>query len=88
MEIYISIMAGFVLGFFLLVGEFAALRKQIPMIQAHFRLMSQSGKRLRLLVAICGIVAFLLITPILVAVLVVLVLNNFSSNFTANLLRG
>ncbi len=57
-EMYISVMAGFVLAFFLMVGEIAALRKQTPKILAHLQLMYQTGRRVRFLVVICGIVVF------------------------------
>lgn len=87
MEMYISVMAGLVLGFFLMIGEIAALRKRVPVIQAYLRLMQQSGKKIRHLFAICGIVAFFLIQPVILAVLVVLALNNLNSHFAANLMH-
>jgi len=86
-EMYISVMAGLVLGFFLMVGEIAALRKQAPKILAHLRLMYQTGKRVRLLVALCGIAVFFLIQPIIVSGLTVLALNNFNPHFSANLMQ-
>ena len=86
-EMYISIMAGLVLAFFLMVGEIAALRKQAPKILAYLRLMHQTGKRVRLIVAICGIAIFFLIQPIIVAVLAVLALNSFNPNFSVNLMQ-
>lgn len=80
-------MAGLVLGCFLIVGEIAALRKRMPVIGAHLRLMRQSGKKLRRLIAICGIVAFFLIQPVMVAALVVRALSNLNSHFAANLMQ-
>lgn len=86
-EMYISVMAGFVLAFFLMVGEIAALRKQAPKIMAHLRLMYRTGERIKFLFAICGIAVFFLIQPIIVAALTVLALNNFNPHFSANLMQ-
>ncbi|MGC2458288.1 MAG: hypothetical protein WA435_09845 [Gallionellaceae bacterium] len=86
-EIYISVMAGLVLSFFLMVGEIAALRTQAPKILARLRFMYQTGKRIKLFVAICGIAVFFLIQPIIVAILAVLVLNNFNPHFSVNLMQ-
>lgn len=87
MEIYISVMAGFVLGFFLIIGEIAALRKRALVIQAQLRLMHQSGKKIKRLFAICGIALFFLIQPLIVAMLVVFALNSLNLHFSANLLE-
>jgi hypothetical protein len=86
-EMYISVMSGFVLAFFLMIGEVVALRKKAPKFLAHLRLMYQTGKRIRLFFAICGIAVFFLIQPIIVAVLTVLALNNFNPHFSANLMQ-
>lgn len=87
MEIYISVMAGFVLGFFLLVGEVAALRKRVPVIGAYLRRLHQSGKRIRLFMAICGILTFFLIQPVVIAALVVSALSNLNAHFSANFMH-
>lgn len=86
-EMYISVMAGFVLAFFLMVGEIAALRRQATKVLTHLRLMYQTGKRVRFLAEIFGIAVFFLIQPLIVAALAVLALNNFNPHFSANLMQ-
>jgi uncharacterized membrane protein len=86
-EMYISVMAGFVLAFFLMVGEIVALRKQVPKILVYLQLMFQTGRRVRFFVVICGIVVFFMIQPVIVAVLVVLALNNFNPHFSVYLMQ-
>ena len=86
-EMYISIMAGLVLALFLMVSEIVALRKQLSKIMVHLQLLFQTGKKVRFLVVICGIAVFLLIQPVIVALLVVLALNNFNPHFSAYLMQ-
>lgn len=85
MELYISAMAGFVLGTFLITGEIAALRKQAPGLAAWFK--RQSGHKARRIAAIVGIAAFFLIQPVIVAVLIAAALGQIDANFPAYLLR-
>lgn len=87
MEIYISVMAGCVLGLFLIVGEIALLRKRVPAILAYLGRMRQSGKTAKFVVAVSGIAAFFLIQPVIVGVLVALAVNNLDPHFAANLLH-
>ena len=87
MEIYISVMAGCVLGFFLIVGEIALLRKRALAIQSYLGRMRQSGKRAKFIAVVSGIAAFFLIQPVVVGLLVVLAVNNLDPHFAANLLH-
>jgi hypothetical protein len=84
---YISVMAGFVLAFFLMVGEIVALRKQVSKIVMHLQLLFETGRIVKFLVVICGILGFILIQPAVVALLVVLALNDFNPHFSVYLIH-
>ena len=88
MEIYVSVMAGFVLGFFLLAGEIVALRKRMQPIARRLKRMQEAGEKTKFAAAICGIAAFFLIQPVLIALLVTLALGNLDMHFTANLMQA
>ena len=84
---YISVMAGFVISFFLMVGEVVALRRQASKIFAHLKLLRQTRRRIRLVFVLLGIAVLFLIQPVIVAAFVVLVLNNFNPHFYVYLLQ-
>jgi ABC-type uncharacterized transport system fused permease/ATPase subunit len=86
-EMYISIMAGFVIAFFLMVGEIVVLRKQAAKVLAHLQLLYITGRKIRFVVVMCGIVVCFLIQPVIVAVLVALALNNLNPHFSVYLLQ-
>jgi uncharacterized BrkB/YihY/UPF0761 family membrane protein len=79
-ELYVAIMGGFVLAFFLSVGEIALLRKRL-------RRTYESGSKARFIVEASAIVAFFLVQPFLIAFLVMLALNQVNPNFMAYALQ-
>lgn len=87
MEMYISVMAGFVLGFFLLAGEIVALRRRMQPVARRLKRMREAGQRIRFAAFICVIAAFFLIQPFLIALLVTLALGNLDVHYTANLMQ-
>lgn len=87
MELYISVMAGFVLAAFLIAAELAALRKRLAGVAAALENMRRSGRHVKRIAAICGIAAFFLIQPVVVALLVAAALGQLDTNFSAHLLR-
>lgn len=87
MELYISVMAGFVLAAFLIAAELAALRKRLAGMAAALENMRRSGQHFKRIAAICGIAAFFLIQPVVVALLVAAALGQLDTNFSAHLLR-
>ena len=83
-ELYVAVMAGFVLAFFLIVGEIAALRKKIQKTYVRFRNLYDEGQRFRLLLEGIGVVMLILIQPLIIAFLVVYALDQFNSGFSTN----
>jgi flagellar biosynthesis protein FlhB len=83
-ELYVAVMAGFVLAFFLMAGEIAALRKQIQKIYAHFRKLYDDEQRFRLLIEVIGVTILLLLQPLIIALLVVFALDQFNAGFSHN----
>jgi hypothetical protein len=83
-ELYVAVMAGFVLAFFLIVGEIAALRKQIQKTYVRFRYLYDDGQRFRLLLEGIGLAMLFLIQPLIIALLVLFALDQFNSSFSGN----
>jgi hypothetical protein len=81
-ELYVAVMAGVVLSLFLIVGEIAALRKQVARVRNRWKQYYLGGRFLRIFMELCGVAAFFLIQPVLVAVLVVMALGNFNPEFS------
>lgn len=86
-EMYITVMAGCVLAFFLMVSEIVALRKQAVKIFTYLQFMLKAGRRVRFVIVICGIAFFFLVQPVIVGVLVVLALNNLNPHFSVTLMQ-
>lgn len=86
-ELYIAIMAGFVLSFFLMVSEIVFMRKRLIGVLAYLRHLHQTGKFMRLVLSIFGIASFFLIQPLIVGSLVVMALDNSSHGFSDSVIR-
>ncbi len=86
-ELYVALMGGFVLGFFIIVAEVAFFRKKAQRLYAHFQDMHRTGRHARLIAESCGIAAFFLVQPAVVALLVALALGQVNSNFPAYALQ-
>ncbi len=87
LELKIAVMAGIVLALFLTVGEIAALRKRVAQVRERWREYYRRGRFARLLAELCGVMAFFLIQPLLIGLLVVMVLDNFNPKFSQNTLQ-
>lgn len=83
-ELDIAIMAGLVLSLFLIVGEIAALRKQAARVKNRWKQYYREARFLRIFVELCGVATFFLIQPVLVAVLVVMAVGNFTPEFSGH----
>lgn len=81
-ELFIAFMAGVILSLFLMVGEIAALRKHASRIRTRLLRFYQSGRTLRFLIEISAIAAFFLVQPVIVALLVIMALDNLNPNFS------
>lgn len=86
-ELYVSIMAGFVLSFFLMVSEIVFLRKRLVRIRSHLQILYHSGKFIRLSLSIFSILAFILVQPLIVGFLVLMALDNVSPSFSGSVIR-
>lgn len=87
-ELYIAVMGGFVLSFFLMVSEIVFMRKRLVGIRAHLQHLYHSGKFIRFTLSICAIFAFFLVQPLIVGFLVVMALDNFNPAFSGSVIRG
>ncbi len=83
-ELNIAVMAGLVLSLFLIVGEIAALRKQAVRVRRRWQRHYREARFARLFAECCGVAAFFLVQPVLVALLVVKALDDFNSNFSSH----
>lgn len=86
-ELYVAIMAGMVLSFFLMVGELAALRMVIRKIRSYLLFLYREAMYIKMLGVILMIASFFLIQPLIVGLLVVLALNNLNPDFSNSVLR-
>lgn len=87
-ELYIAIMAGCVLSFFLMVSEIVFLRKRLVGIRSRLRSLCQSGRFIRLALSIFSILAFILVQPLIVGLLVAKALDKANPGFLDSVLRG
>lgn len=87
-ELYISIMAGCVLSFFLMVSEIVFLRKRLVGIRSRLIFLYQSGKFIRLALSIFSILAFFLVQPLIVGLLVATALDRANPGFLGSVLRA
>lgn len=86
-ELYVAIMAGTVLSFFLMVSEIVMIRKHLLNIRLRLALFYRSRRFLRFYLEACCIAAFFLIQPFIVGFLVVMALDNLNPHFSASVLR-
>jgi hypothetical protein len=86
-ELYVAIMAGFVLSFFLMVSEVVFMRKRLIGILTHLRHLYRTGAFMRLMLSVCALAGFFLIQPLIIGFLVVMALDNSSHGFYDSVIR-
>ncbi|OIR18186.1 hypothetical protein GALL_15130 [mine drainage metagenome] len=86
-ELYIAIMAGFVLAFFLMVSEIMLMRKRVVAILTRLRNYYRSGKYLRLFLSTLAMLALILVQPLIVGLLVVMALDKVDPHFSTSVIR-
>lgn len=86
-ELFIALMAGVVLSFFLLVSEIAALRKHASRVRTRLQGFYQSGRILRVVAEIFVIAAFFLVQPVIVGTLVVMALDGLNPDFSGYVIQ-
>ena len=86
-ELYIAIMAGFVLAFFLMVSEIMLMRKRVVAVLTRLRDYYRSGKYIRLFLSTLAVLALILVQPLIVGLLVVLALDKVDPHFSTSVLR-
>lgn len=87
-ELYVAIMAGTVLSFFLMVSEIVLLRKPLLNIRSNLAYLYRSRRFIRFYMEAFLIAVFFLIQPFIVGFLVVMALDNLNPHFSASVLRG
>jgi uncharacterized membrane protein len=87
-ELYVAIMAGTVLSFFLMVSEIVLIRKRLLNIRSRLAHFYRSRRFLRFYLEIFSIAAFFLVQPFIVGFLVVMALDNLNPHFSASVLHG
>ena len=86
-ELYIAIMAGFVLAFFLMVSEIMLMRKQVVVFLTRLKNYYRSGKFIRLFFSTFAMLAFILVQPLIVGLLVVMALDKIDPHFSTSVIR-
>lgn len=86
-ELYVAIMAGFVLSFFLMVSEIVFMRKRLIGILTNLRHLYRTGAFMRLVFSFCALAGFFLIQPLIVGFLVVMALDNSTHGFADSVIR-
>lgn len=86
-ELYIAVMAGMVLAFFLMVSEIVFMRKRVVNIRARLAHFYRSGRWFRFSFGIVAICAFFLVQPVIVGYLVVMALDQVDPHFSISVMR-
>jgi membrane-anchored glycerophosphoryl diester phosphodiesterase (GDPDase) len=86
-ELLLAVMAGVVLSLFLIVGEIAALRTRVSRIRRYLWDLYREGRFFRLLGMLFCIAAFFLVQPFIVALLVILALDNLVPHFSGSVIH-
>lgn len=86
-ELYIAIMAGFVLAFFLMVSEIMLMRKQVVAFLTRLKNYYRSGKFIRLFLSTLAMLALILVQPLIVGLLVAMALDKIDPHFSTSVIR-
>jgi len=86
-ELYIAIMAGFVLAFFLMVSEIMLMRKRVVAILTRLKDYYRAGRFMRLLLSLFAILTLILVQPLIVGSLVVIALDKVDPHFSGSVIR-
>ena len=86
-ELYIAIMAGFVLAFFLMVSEVMLMRKQVVAFLTRLKNYYRSGKFVRLFLSTFAMLALILVQPLIVGFLVMMALDKVDPHFSSSVIR-
>ena len=86
-ELYIAIMAGFVLSAFLMVSEVVFLRKRFVKIRKRLIHYYLEGKKVRFFLGIFAVAVFFLVQPLIVAYLVMMSLDSVDPVFSVSVFR-
>ena len=81
-ELRVSLLAGFMGGALLVLAEAVALHRQVSKYRDHLRELYRSGRFLRLLSEIFGIIFAALIQPVIVSWMLLLAMDNFTPEFS------
>lgn len=86
-ELYIAIMAGVVLSFFLMVSEILLMRKRVVAILTRLKNYYRSGRYIRFFLSLCAIFVFILVQSVIVGFLVVMALDKVDPLFSGAVIR-
>ncbi len=86
-ELYIAIMAGFVLAFFLMVSEIMLMRKRVVSILTLMKDDYQSRRFVRLALSLSAMLALILVQPLIVGFLVTIALDKVDPHFSGSVIR-
>lgn len=81
-ELRVSLLAGFMAGALLVLGEAIALHRQMSKYRGHLRDLYRKGRFLRLLSEIFGILCAALIQPVIMSWLMLVAMDNFNPKFS------
>jgi hypothetical protein len=83
-ELYIAIMAGFVLSAFVMVSEVVFLRKRFVKIRKRLIHYYLARRYFSFFGGICAMILFFLVQPLIVSYLIMLVLDTVNPHFSTS----
>jgi hypothetical protein len=83
-ELKMAILTGLVGGVIMVLAEAVALHQKLSRYRAHLRGLYHAKRFLRWTAEICGIVVVVLIQPVIVAMMMMSALDNFTPQFSAH----
>lgn len=83
-ELKMSILTGVVGGVLLLLAEVIVMHRKVSAYRAHLRTLYRSGRAVRLVAELSGLLAIALVQPVVISLLTVSALGTFNPKFATN----
>lgn len=86
-ELRVCLLAGFMGGALLVLAEGVAMHRKVSKYRDHLRELYRTGRFLRLLTELFGILFAALIQPVLVSWMLLLAMDNFTPRFSQHAIQ-
>ncbi len=83
-ELKVTILAGLVGGAIMVLAEMIAMHRKVTRYRDHLRTLFRTGRFMRLCAECSGVLVVVLIQPVLISVLLLKALDNFTPEFSAH----